>query len=147
MPFSLLITLLVITHLCSACVLGIIGGGVVSRYRAYVRIEAYDWLCGGTLVSHDMVLTAAHCLFGENREPISNSEIRVIKADFTSIDWYRHAKTFACDKYVVHEDYETYLDLALNPYNLALIELEESIDLTDPENEILEPCMTNFYTR
>ena len=145
--WSFMISSLIITLHGIADVLGIIGGGPVSLNGAYVRVEVYDWLCGGTLVAHDMVLTAAHCLFGEDQKPIPISDVLVVKGDFVFSSWRSTAKRFSCNRYVVHELYETYLHRNSNPYNLALIELEESVDLNKPENQILLPCPAGYSGR
>ena len=140
MMVVLLITILTITQLCLAAVLGIVGGELASLIRAYVRVRVYDLLCGGTLVDHDKVLTAAHCLFGEDRKPVPVSQIRIVKANFVKTDWKKNATRIACDRYIVHELYEAYLGYEFNPYNIALIELQESVDLSQDGNAILRPC-------
>ena len=137
-----LIWLFTITLPCIPTVSCIIGGRRVHLYRAYVRVEVHDWLCGGTLVAHDKVLTAAHCLFTAEQKPVENEAIRIVKGIFLTNAWNRTAKYFLCDQYIVHESYKKYIDFLFNPYNLAMIDLDESVDLTKPENDILLPCIS-----
>ena len=137
--FTLFIT---IVALCLPCVIGIVGGGPVDLQPAYVRVEAFDLFCGGTLVAHDMVLTAAHCLYGDDSKPVSSSKVRVVKSDFTSPDWISFAKHFSCRRFIIHHSYEKHLGRPFNPYNLAILELDFSVDLAQPENAILKPCVS-----
>ena len=134
--------LVTMTLPCIPSVSCIIGGRRVHLYHAYVRVEVHDWLCGGTLVAHDKVLTAAHCLFTAEQRPVKNEAIRIVKGIFSTIGWKRTANYFLCDQYIVHESYKKYIDLLFNPYNLAMIDLDESVDLTKPENDILLPCIS-----
>ena len=142
-----LIRLFTITLPCVPTVSCVIGGRRAHLYRAYVRVEVHDWLCGGTLVAHDKVFTAAHCLFTteqKEQKPVENEAIRIVKGDFTIKNWSKTATYFSCDQYIIHESYKKYTDLLFNPYNLAMIDLEESVDLTKPENAILPSCASKF---
>ena len=140
MTVSLPVWLLTIMVPCIAEVFGILGGKPVHLYRAYARVEVKDWLCGGTLVDHDKVLTAAHCLFGDDGQPVRNKSIQVVRGNFESYEWSRTASRFLCERYIIHESYVAHLDYTFNPYNIALIELDESVDLSLPENGVLRPC-------
>ena len=69
---------------------------------------------------------------------------RAIEGNFTQRNWSKSgAKHFECDRYIVHESFDEFLPYNFNPYNLALIELSESVDLSLFENEVLLPCSSS----
>ncbi len=60
----------------------IIGGNVANPaewpYAAAITTPSGDQFCGGTVISADAVLTAAHCMVNQFGEPVNPSSIRVV---------------------------------------------------------------------
>ena len=65
----------------------IIGGVVAKHYPFFVLIKTVNSRCGGTLISRDSVLTAAHCLFNRPEQRwMKYEEVFVIRSNFTNPD-------------------------------------------------------------
>jgi len=131
----------------------IIGGTEVSppfRYPWLVGI--YETLnlerpfCGGSIINTRYVVTAAHCMFTRENEPIPASQFRVKVAehDVASEDDDVEGVTrmLALESYVVHEGYiENYDNL-----DIALLRLEEALDLTS-HPEVRPVCLPSDPTK
>ena len=123
---------------------GIIGGVLAELYPFFVYVEKGDFICGGTIVSADAVLTTAHCVYYRAAGRWAhNSEIFVVDADFTNPNWILNFKKFPCDHYRPHVLYDPHLNYGIGPYDIALIKLKENINLSHRHNAVLEPCPLN----
>ena len=93
-PRSLLVVLSVIAVLAAAApAQAIVGGspttGGTGAYPWQVAVitsqDQEQWLCGGTLVAGDLVLTAAHCVIGDDGRIALPGQVKVLSGN-TNID-------------------------------------------------------------
>ena len=65
----------------------IVGSKPAKNYIFFVFVLCS--LCGGTIVAHDAIVTAARCLYySERHRRATNKEVHVLDADFMKPDWY-----------------------------------------------------------
>ncbi|XP_042858270.1 venom protease-like [Penaeus japonicus] len=132
----------------------IIGGKEIFPYNKYpwligiLRPKKYgnEFFCGGSIINKNYVLTAAHCLLGDDDLPLPAKEFQVGIADhnFNSEDDNIQGVTRAVKvkKYIIHEDYVPQ-DLFDNNKDIALLRLAESLDLTAEVQPVCLPSNPN----
>jgi secreted trypsin-like serine protease len=103
----------------------IIGGEISDEnaWPATVALVLDNQFCAGTLVDRRWVVTAAHCLFGQNGSRIPVEKIRVL-AGSTQLDSPDMQQILVANAYV-HPDYA----LDQLDYDVALLELGTEADL------------------
>lgn len=103
----------------------IIGGEISDEnaWPATVALSMDDQFCGGTLVDRRWVVTAAHCLFGQNGSRLPEEKMSVL-AGSSQLNSPDMQKIMVTNSYV-HPDY----DLSRLDYDVALLELATDADL------------------
>jgi secreted trypsin-like serine protease len=103
----------------------IIGGEISDEnaWPATVALDMDDQFCGGTLVDRRWVVTAAHCLFGQNGSRLPEEKMKVL-AGSSQLDSPDMQEILVANSYV-HPDY----DFEQLDYDVALLELATEADL------------------
>ncbi|XP_022916351.1 trypsin delta-like [Onthophagus taurus] len=105
----------------------IVGGEFTSikKYPYQVAIEReiikdffYKFTCGGSIISEQHILTAAHCIF-------KNSRVRIGTSSIISV----FAQTVFVDVYYKHPNYTTVDNVAYN--DIAILKLKSKITFND----------------
>lgn len=107
----------------------IIGGKSVppNRYPYTVSLQIHkNHICGGSLILHDVVLTAAHCLNNDNNAAVySSSALEVVIGRHADLHNEKYGEVIPVVKHVVHERYKK----STFEYDFALLFLERSVQL------------------
>jgi secreted trypsin-like serine protease len=119
----------------------IVGGDTASDFawpwQVYITFKS-QFTCGGTLIDRRHVLTAAHCIVGQSNNP-NDYLVRVgahnmIRQGYYAGTIYRVSKVFVNENYVSAE----------YGYDIAILRLVYSVDISDTVNVICLPSSANF---
>ena len=90
-------------------IFAIIGGIPASEYPFFVLIPKDNHICGGTILTPNIVITAAQCLYYETVHRWAYPpEVHVLYGNFSvPHEWW--AKYYQAETYVVHEMYSSRL--------------------------------------
>lgn len=104
----------------------IIGGtdANIADFPWQVYYESGKYLCGGTIISENWIVTAAHCARNENGSAIPVSEM-FIKAGATNPYKVSEGKKYQISEVIVHENFN---NITLNN-DIALLRLELPVDV------------------
>ena len=94
----------------------------ISEFPWQVYLEAGNYTCGGSIISNEWIITAAHCTKGEFNEPIPASEMDVIVGANNPRNSLQGKKYFVSEV-IVHELY----DLQTYDNDIAVLRLKESV--------------------
>ena len=110
--------------------LRIIGGSDVSieDYPWQVYLTAGDYMCGGTIISENWILTAAHCVLDDDGNVINVNNME-IKVGATNPYRILQGKEYAIKNVIVHKNY----NINDIEYDIAVLELYNSIDFENAE--------------
>lgn len=110
----------------------IIGGTAanIAEFPWQVFLRADNYICGGSIIGEDWVVTAAHCVFDDEGDPIDVSKMSV-KVGATNIGFTStQGKLYTIKKYVVHENY----DPESLENDIAVLKISEAIDFENAES-------------
>jgi len=94
----------------------------ISEFPWQVYLEAGNYTCGGSIISNEWIITAAHCTKGEFNEPIPASEMDVIVGANNPRNSLQGKKYFVSEV-IVHELY----DLQTYDNDIAVLRLKEPV--------------------
>lgn len=106
----------------------IIGGtdADISDFPWQVYYEAGQYMCGGSIISEDWVITAAHCTRNNDGSEIPPSEM-MIRAGATNPYQLHSGKTYLISEVIVHEDFNN--RTLVN--DIALLKLQQPVDVVN----------------
>ena len=128
---------LLIIFTCFTTALGIIGGIAAPMYPFFVQIRVLGTSCGGTLISSTAIVTSAKCLYiDKDQRWAFPDEVRITKNVPPNT-----LKRYTCEQYAKHAFYDPVSSYGLNPFDIAVIRLNQCLDLSESSgNEALELC-------
>ena len=117
----------------------ILGGVPVFHYPFFARVVTGTKFCGGTFVTSNAVVTAAHCLYLDKNDRWAYvDEIVILKRTGRAIN--RNPTVFQVERYRYHSSYDPKLSDPFPAFDLAVVKLRSNIDLSRPYNSVLTPC-------
>ncbi|XP_076376155.1 chymotrypsin-2 [Megalopta genalis] len=137
---AILLILGLIINVHGALVPRIVGGRNATPgkfpYQACILKRSY-FICGGSIISENLILTAAHCIYGE-----SASDIEVVVGTYTLPLW-KPAIKYSPQKLIWHAHYNPQKDF-LN--DIGLIWLTKNIPFTENIQPIRLPSVNRDAT-
>ena len=120
---------------------GIIGGRPARDYPFFAVVHSGDHICGGTVLSRKVVLTAAHCLYHETKNRWASAlEVYVLHGDVSSAENLM-LRYHSCEKFVAHFRYDPSQHEGRGPFDVAVIKLEDEVRIQKSrEPTMISPC-------
>jgi hypothetical protein len=100
----------------------------ISEFPWQIYLEADSYTCGGSIISNEWIITAAHCTKGDYNEPIAPSKMDVIVGANNPRSSLQGKKYFVSEV-IAHELYDPE---TLNN-DIALLKLKQPIDYVNAE--------------
>jgi secreted trypsin-like serine protease len=120
----------------------IVGGELASDFawpwQVYISLNG-QFICGGTLIDRQHVVTGAHCIVGQSDN--ANDFLVRVGAHNMARQGYYAGTVYRVSTIFVHENYVS----AENGYDIAIMRLVYSVDLSDTVNVICLPPNTRYY--
>ena len=127
----------------------IIGGQEIPNLPFFVSVRTHlTSLCGGIIIASDVILTAAHCMFDFDQQLwLQRHQIYVAKGNFSDPNWLESSEWFTCKNYKKHYSYFPFSELEVNPFDLAIIQIERRINLGLDQNAAINLCTNSLRHR
>jgi secreted trypsin-like serine protease len=124
----ILFILLLSTAIYASSNIRIVNGSAVadssSRWNFIVSLQNDgEHGCGGTLITKDWVVTAAHCLLDDNNNAIPISNLRISTGAYEL--YSSGMKIYKIEKSIIHPNYNP----TTNNSDIALLKLDNSVDI------------------
>jgi hypothetical protein len=124
----------------------------ISDFPWQVYLEAGDYTCGGSIISNNWIITAAHCVKNDYDETIQASEMLIIAG--ANNPWNAlEGKGYRVSEVIVHEDYDSITlnnDIALlkliDPINYANAKPIKLISAKDSSDGATDPGVMSWVT-
>jgi secreted trypsin-like serine protease len=100
----------------------------ISDFPWQVYLESGDYTCGGSIISNNWIITAAHCTKNDYDETISTSQMVVIVGANNPRNT-QQGKVYRVSEVIVHENYD---NNTLNN-DIALLKLTEPVNYSNAE--------------
>ena len=100
----------------------------ISEFPWQIYLEADDFVCGGSIISEEWIITAAHCTKGEFNEPVPASKM-VVTVGANNPRNSVQGKDYLVSEIIVHENF----DISTLNYDIALLRLKEPVSYPNAE--------------
>ncbi|MEZ4679163.1 MAG: serine protease [Caldilineaceae bacterium] len=108
--------------------LHIVGGNQANpgEWPWQVMVRPGNYLCGGSLVSQEWILTAAHCVFDNQGKLFAPNAITVVLGEYDRTKTEGTEQIYSISEVIAHEDY----DDSTNNNDIALLRLASPATIT-----------------